>query len=255
MGRKASVDFGIVKPTAAGLDVYLYGAVTLNLDTGMGRTLLHGAPLGLHRCVPTPAVAAVVTVDEVGERRTFRQHLTGVYALAAGTVPGRGAVIWSTGAPTRTCEDAPTAAIPRRPGYIVFEDNSRFGIDRGCVIGRDPHDSDAVRRGLHPVRLADRSRRLSRAHVEIRRVSGEVFIVDLGSTNGAFLRHSAQQAWTRLAPWEPVRWPPGAPVRIGGRTLRFEQGVAASALRQRGREAWADPHAGQPPRQLVGAPM
>jgi RND superfamily putative drug exporter len=222
MSHRASVDFGIVKPTAAGLDVYLYGAVKVDLDNGMGRTLLHGAPRGLHRSVPAPAVAAVVTVEEAGERPRVRQHRTGVYALAAGTVPGQGAVIWSTGAPTRTCEETPTVAIPRPLGYIVLEDNSRFEIDRDCVIGRDPNGSDAVRRGLRPVRIQDGTGRMSRAHMEIRRLNGDVYIIDRGSTNGVFLRQPGQQPWTRIASWESVRWTAGASVRIGSRTLRLE---------------------------------
>jgi RND superfamily putative drug exporter len=255
MGRHASVDFGIVKPTAAGLDVYLYGAVKIDLDNGMGRTLLHGTPRGLHRSVPAPAVAAVVTVDEAGERPRARQHRTGVYALAAGTVPGQGAVVWSTRAASPTTGEATTVAIPRPLGCIILDDNSRFEIDKDCVIGRDPHGSDAVRRGLRPVRMQDGTGRMSRAHVEIRRLNGDVHIVDRGSTNGVFLRQPTQQAWTRLAPWEPVRWLPGASVRIGSRTLRLERGVEGLALRQRRREAWADPHAGSPRRQLVGASL
>jgi putative drug exporter of the RND superfamily len=290
MGHHPSVDFGIVRPTAAGLNVYLYGAVKLDLDNGMGRTLLHGAPLGLHRSVPAPAVAAIATVDEAGERPHVRAHRTGVYALAAGTVPGQGAVIWSTravSATTRTpavpvrgdmLSAAPTAAIARPLGCIVLDDNSRFEIDRDCVIGRDPHGSDAIRRGLRPVRIEDRTGRMSRAHVEIRRINGEVLIVDRGSTNGVFLCQSAQQAWTRLAPWEPVPWLPGACIRVGSRTLRLQtpatqprprtnpairpagatsrgRGVGGSALGQRRREAWADPHAGRPLRQVVGAPL
>jgi RND superfamily putative drug exporter len=145
-----------------------------------------------------------------------------VYALAAGTVPGQGAVIWSTAAPTRTREEMPTVAIPRPLEYIVLDDNSRFEIDRDCVIGRDPRGSDAVQRGLRPIRIQDGTGRMSRAHVEIRRLNGEVCIVDRSSTNGVFMRQPGQQAWTRLAPWEPVRWVAGASVRIASRTLRLE---------------------------------
>lgn len=230
--HRPAVDFGIVKPTAAGLDVYLYGAVKVDLDNGLGRTLLHGTPGGLHRSVPVPAVAAVVTVEEAGERPRIRQHRTGVFALAAGTVPGHGAVIWSTGAPTRTCDEAPTVAIPRPLGCIVLEDNYRIAIDRDCVIGRDPHGSDAVRRGLRPIRIADGTGRLSRAHVEILRLNGGVQIVDRASTNGVFLRRPGQQSWIRIAPWEPVRWTPGTALRIGGRTLRLETPVLRPRLRR-----------------------
>ncbi len=240
MGNRAAVDFGIVMPAANGLDVFLCGAVTVALDNGVGRTLLHGAPLGLHRSVQVPAVAAVVTVDEAGHEAPTRAHRTGVYTLAAGTVPGQGAVIWSThaaSAPTRPPAPVPpvrggmlsaalTAPIRRPPGCIILDDNSRFEIDRDCVIGRAPHDSDAVRRGLRPIRIEGRTCGMSRAHGEIRRVNGAVFIVDRGSTNGIFLRKPGQQAWSRLAPWEPAIWPPGASVRIGNRFLRLQAPTA-----------------------------
>ena len=109
--------------------------------------------------------------------------------------------------------------LVRRGG--ILDDNSRFEIDRDCVLGRDPHDSDAVERGLRPVRIDDRTGEMSRAHVEIRLVNGDVVIVDRHSTNGVFVRDPAQHGWTRLAPWEPAKWLPGASVLIGGRTLHL----------------------------------
>jgi RND superfamily putative drug exporter len=62
---------------------------------------------------------------------------------------------------------------------------------------------------------------MSRAHVEVRIVNGEVVIVDRNSTNGVFVREPAQQGWKRLAPWQPATWRPGAYVQIGGRILRL----------------------------------
>jgi RND superfamily putative drug exporter len=111
MASGAAGDFGIVVPTAAGLDVYLWGAVTLVLDDGRGRTVLHGAapPLLVHRSVPVPAVSAVVTVDETGER----PHRTGLYLLGAGIAPGAGAVISSTQATSATTR-LPVVAPPPR---------------------------------------------------------------------------------------------------------------------------------------------
>jgi RND superfamily putative drug exporter len=238
--RAAAVDFGIVMPTDGGLDIFLCGAVTVALGNGVGRTLLHGAatPLVLHRSVPVPAVAAVVTVDEGGGRPPTRAHRSGVYTLAAGSVPGQGSVIWATRAASSTprlpvvvagrdmLSTAPTVQIRRPLGCIILDDNSRFEIDRDCVIGRAPHDSDAVRRGLRPVRIEDRTGGMSRAHTEIRRVNGDVVIVDLASSNGVFLREPGRQAWSRLAPWQPVIWLPGASVRIGTRTLWLQAPTA-----------------------------
>lgn len=109
------------------------------------------------------------------------------------------------------------------------EDGSHFEIDRDCVIGRDPHGSDAAQRGLRPVSLEDPAGLLSRAHVEVRTVNGEVVVVDRGSTNGVFLREPAQRGWTPIAPWEPATWRPGCYIQIGGRILRLQAGTAPLA--------------------------
>ncbi len=232
------VDVGIVMPTPAGLDILLCGSVTVVLDDGVGRTVLQGRGRLLHRSVPVPGVAAVVTVDELSQRPLAPAQRNGVYRLTGGTVPGQGAVVWTEAAsaprrapavpsPART--DRPSAAAveharPKR--WILLDDNSRIEIERDCVIGRDPHRSDAAKRGLRPVRIGDRTGEMSRAHVEVRIVDGEVVIVDRNSTNGVFVREPAQQDWTRLAPWEPARWRPGAYVQIGGRILRLHVSTA-----------------------------
>ena len=98
MTNRALADFAIVVPTGADLDVYLYGAVTAGFDNGAPAGALYGAPgrLRAHRRLPVPAVGAVVTVDEAGLPPPDRRHWTGVYTLAEGTVPGRGAVLWTT---------------------------------------------------------------------------------------------------------------------------------------------------------------
>jgi hypothetical protein len=115
-----------------------------------------------------------------------------------------------------------TVRIRQPFGYLVLEDDSRFEIDRDCVVGRNPGESNAVPADLRPMRIEGLTRGMSRAHMEIRRVDDQVFVVDLGSRNGVRLREPAASDWTRLAPWQPAVWRPGASVRIGCRTLRFE---------------------------------
>jgi RND superfamily putative drug exporter len=271
----AVVDFGIVRPTPAGLDVFMYGAVTAVLDNGVRQTLLHGLedPRGLHRSVPVPTVAVVMTVDEAGKRLSGRPHHTGVYTLSAGTVPGQGAVVWSTqpaSAPTRTpavappargggLSAAPAVQVARPMRWVTLDDNSRFDVERDCVIGRDPYGSDAVTHGLRPVRIDDRSGEMSRAHAEIRLVEGQVFIVDRGSTNGVFLREPGQQDWTRIPAWQPARWRSEASVQIGSRILRLQEQPAQRPPRRPGAhlhrnmpEPWqAGPHDRQHLRNAV----
>jgi len=63
---------------------------------------------------------------------------------------------------------------------------------------------------------------MSRAHLEIRRVDGRVFIIDRQSKNGVAIRPAGQTQWIRIAPWQPIAWLPGMSVRIGTRILRLE---------------------------------
>lgn len=234
------VDAGIVVPTPTGLEVLLCGSVTIALDNGVEQTLLHGRGRLVHWSLPVPAVAAVITVDEFVERPRASAKGNGVYKLSDGTVPGQGAVIWSVpvaSAPRpapavprqapavpdvhEKVSAAATVVLPRPKRWIFLDDNSRFELDRDCVIGRAPQGSDAVQRGLRPVSIDDHAGEMSRAHVEVRIVGGEVVVVDRNSTNGVFVREPVQQGWTRLVPWEPAAWRPGAYVQIGGRMLRL----------------------------------
>jgi putative drug exporter of the RND superfamily len=245
------VDAGIIVPTTAGLEILLCGSVTVALDNGGEQTLLHGHGRLVHRSVPVPRVAAVITVDELGQRPRPAVEGRGVYKLSGGTVPGQGAVVWSTpaapaprrspAAPVVAVIDrgaaAPMAERPHR--WVLLDDNSRFDIDRNCVIGRAPHGTDAARRGLRPIRIDDHAGEMSRAHIEVRIIRDEVVVIDRNSTNGAFMREPEQRVWTRLTPWQPARWRPGMYVQIGGRILRLQ--VSTDGSRQHGPRVYV-PH-------------
>jgi RND superfamily putative drug exporter len=225
-------EVGVMIPTAAGLEIFLCGGVTVALDDGTGVTLVEGRNRCLHQSVKAPAVAAVITVDELGRRPAAApQHRNTGHSLPVGIVTGRGAVVWSAeaasaprpGRPTPAAAESlssvPTreVALPKR--WVVLDDDSRIEIDRDCVIGRDPNGSSAVRQGLRPVSLHDTTGLMSRAHLEIRLVDGELVVVDRDSTNGVLIREPGQQVWKRLKPWQPTVFRPGASLQVGGRTL------------------------------------
>jgi MFS family permease len=115
-----------------------------------------------------------------------------------------------------------TVQMRRNLDHVVLDDNSRFILDRDCVVGRDPHHCDAARRGLRPIQIDIHSNGMSRAHLEIRRIDGRVYIIDRQSRNGVAIRLAGQTVWTRIAPWKPTMWLPGMSVRIGSRILRLE---------------------------------
>jgi putative drug exporter of the RND superfamily len=243
------VEVGIVMPTANGLEIFVCGGVTVALDDGNGVTLIEGRNRCVHISVSAPAVATVVTVDELGQRPAVAPpNRSGVFSLPEGIVPGRGAVVWSTDAEfaPRRAPEAPSPAMPApampapamhdrlsieptvqiaRPNspkrWIVLDDETRFEIDGACVIGRDPQNASSANKGLRPIRIDDESGLMSRAHLEVRQVDGELVVVDRNSTNGVMMRDQGQHEWTRLAPWQPAVWRMGASIRVGGRTLQL----------------------------------
>lgn len=216
-------EVGIVVPTETGMEIFLCGGVTVALDDGTGVTLIEGRNRCLHQTVRTPGVAAIVTVDELGKRPALpAPDQNAVYSMSDGVVPGRGAVVWSKEA----------AATTRPARCVVLDDDSRIEVDRDCVVGRYPHDSDAARQGLRPVSVYDRSGLMSRAHLEFRIVDGELFVVDRNSTNGVFIREPGQDGWMRLDPWRPMAFRDGASVRVGGRTFRVQQPQARQQERR-----------------------
>ena len=115
-----------------------------------------------------------------------------------------------------------TVKIQRTLEHVVLDDDSRFILDRDCVVGRDPHNCEAVQRGLRPIRIDVRANGMSRAHLEIRCIFGQVYIIDRQSRNGVDIRPAGQSEWTRIAPWQPTVWLPGMSVRIGNRILRLQ---------------------------------
>lgn len=124
-----------------------------------------------------------------------------------------------------------TVQIQRKLEHVVLDDDSRFILDRDCVVGRDPHHCDAARNGLRPIRIDVRANGMSRAHLEIRCIFGQVYIIDRQSRNGVAIRPAGQTEWTRIAPWKPTVWQPGMSVRIGSRILRLEAPRQRPAVR------------------------
>ncbi|MBB3605305.1 MFS family permease [Mycolicibacterium sp. BK556] len=123
-----------------------------------------------------------------------------------------------------------TVQVQRNLEHVVLDDASRFILDRDCVVGRDPHQCDAVRRGLRPIQIDVRSNGMSRAHLEIRSIAGQVYVIDRESRNGVAIRAAGKTRWTRIAPWKPVAWLPGMSVRIGSRILRLEANIPAAVI-------------------------
>ncbi len=111
----------------------------------------------------------------------------------------------------------------RAAGYLVFDDNTNFTVDRSYIVGRDP--SAQPGRDLEPLKVETDAKTLSRNHAEIKLVDNSVQIIDLESTNGTFMWDKTFERWNQLAPHQAVNIRPGDSIALGRRTFVFEANV------------------------------
>ena len=114
---------------------------------------------------------------------------------------------------------APTAAPSRaRRGLVptlLLDSGERLTLDTALVLGRDPSaPADAP---AEVYRWADMSRTLSKSHVRLEWDGRQVWVTDLGSTNGTFVRGAG--ASTPLLPHQRTPVPTDVVLEIGDRTL------------------------------------
>jgi hypothetical protein len=113
---------------------------------------------------------------------------------------------------------------PRPPlGLLVLDGGAVFQLDADYVIGREPTLDSSVAAGkARPLRIADSSGTVSRAHAKIELEGWHVFLYDLGSANGTRIRLPNQPADQQLTPRTPVRLLPGSHVDMGGAGFHYE---------------------------------
>lgn len=114
---------------------------------------------------------------------------------------------------------APTGSTPgRRRGMVptlVLDSGERLTLDTALILGRAPSaPADAP---AEVYRWADMSRTLSKSHVRLEWDGRQVWVIDLGSTNGVFVRGDG--AATPLLPHQRTPVPTGVVLEIGDRTL------------------------------------
>ncbi|MFV0260334.1 MAG: FHA domain-containing protein [Acidimicrobiales bacterium] len=105
-------------------------------------------------------------------------------------------------------------------GFLVFDDGSTFGLDRGYIVGREPGQSDDPT--MSPLAVHDHNETLSRRHADIQLTDWTVTVTDRGSTNGTFVWDATHDRWHRIPPNAPSELAPGATVALGRRTFVFE---------------------------------
>lgn len=117
-GDEDEVEFGVITLGDGGIAVFLHGGVTAVLAGAQRSEILRGREAGftVDRVVtPAPVVGAGLFVDEVGGA-VERLPARGVFALAEGTAPGAGAVLWFEAADRESAaQDVPRGGISAQP--------------------------------------------------------------------------------------------------------------------------------------------
>ncbi|MCC4247650.1 FHA domain-containing protein [Microbacterium testaceum] len=114
---------------------------------------------------------------------------------------------------------APTAGPSRaRRGLVptlLLDSGERLTLDTALVLGRDPSAPPDAPAEVY--RWADMSRTLSKSHVRLEWDGRQMWVTDLGSTNGTFVRGAG--ASTPLLPHQRTPVPTDVVLEIGDRTL------------------------------------
>ena len=114
----------------------------------------------------------------------------------------------------KTIADDEPEAIPE----VVLDDGLRIKVDGPLVLGRNPLAPDTYP-DARSVRVTDETMRLSKTHMVLRPVGGQVQVIDVGATNGVYIE--ADRERTRIPTHAPWPLSAGDMVHFGGRTLKL----------------------------------
>jgi hypothetical protein len=112
---------------------------------------------------------------------------------------------------------------PRPPlGVLLLDLGGTFVLDGDIIIGREPEVDHDVTSGLaRPLILDEPAQRVSRRHARIIVIDWDVFVVDLGSTNGTRLQRPGESPMRiPLQALTPIT--PGTIIWLADRWLRYE---------------------------------
>ena len=193
-----------------GVTLTAAGPVTADPRTDLGHGMLAGAGFVLEPVSGEPQEAAAPP--------------SAVPEPPAPPPPGRDRVDTAIRTPS-----GETVLLADEIAHLVAEDGSRVPIDRPYVLGRDPRQDPAVRRGAaSPVFIPDPEQTVSRVQAYLDIDGGVLTIRDAGSSNGTDVAAPGASEWTRLGN-ESFALPVGWSLRIGRRVYTYI-GPGADAL-------------------------
>lgn len=156
--------------------------------------------------IEPPADAGVISRTPLQERRTV------ALPMPPQTTPDAGVAAPAAVAASDTSYSGPTG-----PGTLPVFELSDGAVIRATglgFIGRAPRAPESIPDAIL-VRVPDGARSLSRTHASFGVEDGELWVQDLGSANGAAVRHLGGTV-TELAPHRPHFLTPGDVLILGG---------------------------------------
>ena len=114
---------------------------------------------------------------------------------------------------------APTGATRGLVPTLHLDSGERLSLDTALVLGRDPAPPRDAPAEVY--RWADMSRTLSKSHVQLEWDGYQVWVTDLGSTNGPFVRGAGSP--TPLLAHQRTPIPTDVTLEIGDRVLTVRE--------------------------------
>ena len=114
---------------------------------------------------------------------------------------------------------------PRPPlGVLILDDGATVPVRCDMVLGRSPLEHPLVVSGdADGVEIADAAQSISRVHLLVHLDEWDVFVTDLGSSNGTFAWDEESQTWQALEPQISARVEGRQRLRLGDREMLFAQ--------------------------------
>lgn len=115
-------------------------------------------------------------------------------------------------------EQTRVTRAPARPIAIELDDGSRHCCAASVVLGRAP----AAAEDEQALPISDATRSISKTHLRVEWTKGNLYVTDLGSTNGSAVL-DANGDEQDLDPHAPRIVEPGARILMGEKTIRVER--------------------------------